>query len=277
MNLNLNMEDILYKINEIETLINTKKIKNIEKDILLGKVRFLYEIILIKNTENIIFKSGTIENKTDKTEIENVILKKVESITNNKIEIEENEEIVFSDPEIEFVKSTDSEEIAENRTPNIDENLNQIKNTNHISEEIKNNIVEPTLFDNDNQTNENTVNSEKTKSEITETKTQTISDQFIKASGKTLSDVISKPSNATYIQAKPVKNLKSAININDRIMFTKELFNNNNDYFNEVMEKINNMNNFSDANQYFLTQIENNENTDSIEKFVDIIHRRFPE
>jgi hypothetical protein len=80
---------------------------------------------------------------------------------------------------------------------------------------------------------------------------------------------------ATQFKSKPITDIKKAIPLNDRIWFTKELFNGNTDNFNSTIDKINQLNDLDDA----LTYIQDNHQWDSesqvVEKFLRVISRKF--
>ena len=78
----------------------------------------------------------------------------------------------------------------------------------------------------------------------------TIGDSFTKE--KSVNDLINdSSSNLEYkLSNRPVSNLKSAIGINDRFLFTRELFDGNNDEYNTAITKLDNLGSIQEAVTY---------------------------
>ena len=90
-----------------------------------------------------------------------------------------------------------------------------------------------------------------------------------------LSNQVKDKNIASQLQHKPITNIKSAISLNDMIWFVKELFNNNNNKYNEVIDKINSFNNYNEALDYLSGVFNLNEEKESLNKFLEIVQRRF--
>lgn len=76
------------------------------------------------------------------------------------------------------------------------------------------------------------------------------------------------------IKAKPIQNLKKAIGINDRFLFTRELFENNMSRFETTIDEIDNSGNLVEAISYLEENFEWEKNETSL-KFIDLVKRRF--
>lgn len=151
------------------------------------------------------------------------------------------------------------------KTKEITENiLTEISVESNESKEIKK--TELTLF----ETKEITGNI------IHNNSTKTLSDQYKNTGTKTLSDTLLKKdiTLSSNQKLKPIKNIKSAISINDRIMFSRDLFNNNNDLYNKTVDSINEMANFNEA-ENFINNILKNKESETFKIFIEIIKRRF--
>lgn len=72
----------------------------------------------------------------------------------------------------------------------------------------------------------------------------------------------------------PVANLQTAIGINDRFLFTRELFEGNKDDFAETVRKIDSMTSIHDA-AVFLRENFKWKKTDTSLKFIELVKRRF--
>jgi hypothetical protein len=85
--------------------------------------------------------------------------------------------------------------------------------------------------------------------------------------------------NATAASVQPIKDLKSAITLNDKMLFVRDLFNGYSLAYSEAIEILNRFNNFDDAERFLNTNyVEKNHWADkpaTNEKFFDLLKRRF--
>jgi len=266
MNQKINITDILTKLNETQDLLTINKFSNIDKDLILEKIRKLYEQVLSGAPSNLEQFSVKVKDEVNSSKIdtnEEVPKENIESIsiieelhqTIKPIEISEEKEIKVTTPQY-------SEELVTEKETKIDKVIAE-----NLEIELDKSIY---------------VSKESKKEEIIEAKpskasSKTLSDQYMNNSKKTVSDAIigSEKDNFSRVNIKPLKNIKSAININDRIMFTKVLFNNNPDFYNEVVDKVNNMNELSEALNYLTSNNNFKDETEATEKFFELVHRRF--
>ncbi len=265
MNQNIKIADIISKLNETEDLLKDKKISEIDKDLILEKIRKMYEKILLGN-------SVQLHQETMTTVVENTVT--AQPVVEEKIQKPIH-------PPAEKIELIENKEIVEPIIPEP-----EIITQESVTDEKKVVVNNPTLFDIETPatTMAHPPKKESVKEEViikTENKapSKTLSDQYQSHSTKTVSDLISKSQSekdlTSKIQLKPIKSIKSAISINDRIMFTKELFDNDPDFYNELVEKLNNMNNLTEAMEYLAIEIDLNEDSEAVQKFVELVHRRF--
>lgn len=77
----------------------------------------------------------------------------------------------------------------------------------------------------------------------------------------------------------PIKDLKSAITLNDKMLFVRDLFNGYSLAYSEAIEILNRFNNFEDANRFLTTNyVDKNHWADkpgTADKFFDLLKRRF--
>ncbi len=76
------------------------------------------------------------------------------------------------------------------------------------------------------------------------------------------------------IKPMPINNLKAAIGINDKFLFTRELFNNNSSDFDFTVNKIDSMNTFLEVIEFLEQNYKWTKNTTSL-KFMNLVKRRF--
>ncbi len=100
-----------------------------------------------------------------------------------------------------------------------------------------------------------------------------LGDSFLK--GKSLNDLATGKNKLEFkISNRPVNSIKSAIGINDRFQYIRELFDGDPEKFNETVDSLDSMNNIRDA-VVFLRQNFRWKKTETSLKFVNLVKRRF--
>ena len=105
---------------------------------------------------------------------------------------------------------------------------------------------------------------------------QTIADQF---KGKTtlhesLHQTVAREED-TLAHAKPVTHLLSAIGINDRFTFIRELFNNDTHAFENTISILNDSASFNDAYNHMIQHFDWDMDSEVVQQLLDIIRRKF--
>jgi hypothetical protein len=92
---------------------------------------------------------------------------------------------------------------------------------------------------------------------------------------KTLNDTIreNKPQESK-LSTGPITSLRAAIGLNDRFLFIKEIFDNNTEKYNTVIETLDKMDSIQEAVDYLKKNLTLKKNETSL-KFVDLLKRRF--
>ncbi|NOY95002.1 MAG: hypothetical protein GXO81_01250 [Chlorobi bacterium] len=105
-------------------------------------------------------------------------------------------------------------------------------------------------------------------------KARTLGDSLLKE--KSVNDMISGSSgNLEYkLSNRPLSSLESAIGINDRFLFTRELFDGNGEDFNSALVKLDSMNSIQEAVAYLRDNFKWKKNETSL-KFISLVKRRF--
>ncbi len=254
MTRNKQWDEILIKIKsclkDIDLIINSSNnIPMIEIDIALEKLSIIYDKLLslklqsATNEENGFFsKNSTLINK--------IIRDSVIESKNSIIDKEKNQMQQLKEEPIK----------ADNRSQN--EQITSDTKTKQIPEDKK----------------------ESHKEEITQTikehEHKIIVDNLKKEQrtiGELLAEMHQKKDIATLQQLKPIKDLKKAISINDKIMFIKEIFNNNVDKYNETIEKLNNSNNLDEALEYLDKVVSINNENQVLQQLLELVYRRYME
>ena len=107
--------------------------------------------------------------------------------------------------------------------------------------------------------------------------TTTVADKFTDASN-TLYDQFGnlkkEPDISAVIKTKPVVNLTEAIGINEKFLFMHEIFNDNQESYNEAIEKLNSVANMPDARAVIMSYTGNNEESEATRQLLDLVRRK---
>ncbi len=111
------------------------------------------------------------------------------------------------------------------------------------------------------------------KPEIQEPEKKPVAETFQKE--RSLNDVIGEnKAEETTLGNGPISSLSAAIGLNDRFLFIREIFNNNTDKFNTVIEQLDKMETIQQAVDYLRVNLTLEKNDTSM-RFVDLLKRRF--
>ena len=168
--------------------------------------------------------------------------------------------------------SVNEEEISPNQTNLID----AIKVEHHI-EAVKKSIGEQQpLFEEESKSieEEKIENTTTPKPVIEENKEEinvSINDKF--------SNTADQPTLADKLGQQPIKDLTSAIGLNQKFLFMNDLFEGENSNYKEAIETINNFSAFIEADEYINNSLKEKYNWDmkniSTQKFINLVQRRF--
>jgi hypothetical protein len=81
--------------------------------------------------------------------------------------------------------------------------------------------------------------------------------------------------SGTLSQAKPVSSIRSAIGINDRFTFIRELFNNDAAGYERTIEVLDEASNFNEAYNYMIQEFDWDMDSEAVQLLLEIIRRRF--
>lgn len=247
MNQNDKTSQIIELLDETKNIIKSK-ITSIDKDLALEKLRKAYDSLL-----NIDFSNIEVKDAISPKEI---VQEKQISIKND-INVTE----IIIEPQLEVNKVVAKEKAKqEPDKPQviIEEEENIVEIESALFETVIENKITTTI-------EEKTIESSKT-----------LSDKYQKTNTKTLSNSLQTQENniSSSRVLKPITNIKSAISLNDRIMFSRDLFNNNNDLYNKTIDSINEMSNFDEAKKIIYSTIKNTD-SETFNNFIELISRRF--
>lgn len=82
---------------------------------------------------------------------------------------------------------------------------------------------------------------------------------------------------STRMQSRPIGDLAKAIGLNDKFLFIRELFNGDKEKYHEAIQIINEMPTYEEAESYINERFDWDEEQPEVEKFMDLVRRKFSE
>ncbi len=82
---------------------------------------------------------------------------------------------------------------------------------------------------------------------------------------------------STRMQSRPINDLAKAIGLNDKFLFIRELFNGDKEKYHEAIQIINEMPTYEEAENYIRERFDWDEEQAEVEKFMDLVRRKFSE
>lgn len=108
-------------------------------------------------------------------------------------------------------------------------------------------------------------------------KTEILAEKF--QSQSFLNETLAKYQDVTDLskkmQSQPIKDIFSAINLNDKFLFIKELFSNDAALYQSTIEKLNSAGNFNDAVRYLDGNFTWDFSDTMVQNFLELVRRRF--
>lgn len=226
---------------------------------------------------------STFKNKADVKHVDDY-----ESVADDKSEPENNKSDKVNaeltenlEPENETVAQVSDvspEEEPKPEKPKIDKPEEPIAEESKLPEQAENEkyeVLEEPIQTEPTQVEPKTVESEPEKqvSEEEKPRQMVLGERFTK--DKSLNEKFTSLGESKYkVVGKPVASVKRAIGLNDRFMFTRELFDNDSGKYNTTLEAIDNANNFVEAIEYLEENCKWTKSETSL-KFMELVKRRF--
>ena len=91
---------------------------------------------------------------------------------------------------------------------------------------------------------------------------------------RSLNDSMGETKQESKLSNSPITSLRAAIGLNDRFLFIREIFNNNSEKYNAVIEHLDKMEQIQEAVEYLKANLSMEKNETTM-KFVDLLKRRF--
>lgn len=255
MTRNKQWDSILIKIEECKHDIqyiqnNSSDIPMIEIDIALEKLSRIYERLLsLKLASASTEESGFFAKNSS-------LIRKI--IKNNEEEIKNNNTIL-------------PHQVKENESEDKNETIEQTLISDNKQEAIK----EEKLYIPPNVAEENKPKPEEKQSKSTKTLAETLKKETKSTVADTMAMLYKKKDIATLQQLKPIKDLKQAISINDKIMFIREIFSNDVDRYNSTLTAINSCQNLDEALEIIEKTVVINSDNPAMQQLLELVYRRY--
>ncbi|MBN1158363.1 MAG: hypothetical protein JXA61_03195 [Bacteroidales bacterium] len=88
-------------------------------------------------------------------------------------------------------------------------------------------------------------------------------------------EIVSQKNGGSIGQSKPVVSITTAIGINDRFTFIKELFNNDHLYYEETIKVLDGALNFNEAYNYMIQNFDWDMDSEAVQMLLDVIRRKY--
>lgn len=244
------IQDIYSIVNRFE---NSNKIHQLDIDLALSKVRNLYELFLKINPQD------NYSTDTQQKEISTIIEKEIKE---EKVIKPVEEKPVEKIPVVEEKKEKiEVKEVIE--TP-IEETKEEI-----VDEEIN---TDPEFIIETPKTKEVVEESEF----ITENK-EIVADKF--QSKKFVHDNIAKNGTkkdvSTKMQTKPIKDINTAIGLNDKFIFIRELFGGDKNQYIETIQVLNNFDTFENAIEFLNENFDWDSEDENFIRLTELVKRKY--
>ncbi|OFX87796.1 MAG: hypothetical protein A2W99_15885 [Bacteroidetes bacterium GWF2_33_16] len=250
-------KNIINDIREIYSFINRfdnpNQIHQIDIDLALSKVRNLYDLLLKLNAQGTYISEYQSEEKST-----------IHKPTEKLLEVRVVEEIEKHHPKPvtkkqELVEQPDPVIIIEKR----DENKETAKPV-----ELKKVIV----------LKEEKIKKEPAKQYKSDASHEIMADKF--QSRAFMHDTIGKEKSdkkdvSSKLKSKPIKDINSAIGLNDKFVFIRELFNGDKNQFGETIQLLNNFDTFENAISYLKDSFTWDFEDENVEKLVELVRRKY--
>lgn len=249
----LTVKEKIKILNNIVQKIERDGFSRIEKDIILQELRDIY--LLVDNLQNQPVVAAETVNKMP----ENPILTEKPQV---QIQIEEKPETVVEFVDEEPIEEKVQEPVVVAETV-IEKPEVRAEKPVEKPQERKPTPQQQNLF----ATNAGNGNGVKTIGEQLGQNKTSLNERL--SSTNTPNDVASK------ISQKPINDIKAAIGIGDRFLYIRELFNGNNDDFEQTIQHLNSFTNFNQAQEYLDKNYSWDNNQETVTNFINVVKRRY--
>lgn len=279
-------KSVLEKLFDAEQLlrvgIERGSMTSIERDILLEKLRASYEQLLFDRGD-VHSKSGESENvRTDDKGGENQ--SSPQQSSKPKVKKIKQQEVVKQEQQTEDDKVEDDEPVDDSGfeiESQVDENRYEPENKIKSEQEVEVSSHSETFHVEDEPEVESTQEQEsfeeKEEGNVYSEKTSTtiLAEKF-QGKKKSRNEMLGggKRHVASKMQNKPIGDLTKAIGINDKFLFTKELFKGNAELYSKTIKQLNEFDDINDALIYIQENFQWDDRNEAANQLIDLVRRK---
>ncbi|MFP4556253.1 MAG: hypothetical protein ACLFNU_05215 [Bacteroidales bacterium] len=275
---------ILEQLSDVKQLLSVGvergSLSSIERDILLEKLRASYEQLLFDRDED-----GEIDT-SERVEVDHEVTKKpnasqeppIPKVDKPKqqhtvkheqhvVDVDEGEEKQGEDSDFEIESTVDEDSSKPEAKIEVEEELKVSSHTesNQVEEEASVEVKQKQEVIEDTKGNSNP---EKSSTTILAEKFQGKKKSRNELLGNGKKDVASKLKN------KPIGDLTKAIGINDKFLFTKELFKGNAELYSKSIKQLNEFDDINDALIYIQENFQWDDRNEAANQLIDLVRRK---
>ena len=267
----LSVKEKIKNVNRILQNLDKDGFSLIEKDIILQEIRELYT--LVNNLD--IIEQNTIEPvnkiaKNDSISVEDEQETKSETASENIVEFLDSEPVEEKAKELEEIVETPVKAIVVEEEPQelVEIEKNPVKVADNVSSntQVKPKLTKPVpeqqnLFGNNRQNGVVTIGEQ-----LGQNRTSL---------NKSLSSNANSNDVSSRFGQKPISDIKAAIGIGDRFLYIRELFNGNNDEFEQTLVHLNSLNSYEEADNYLKGKYNWDYSQETVSNFVGVVKRKY--
>ncbi len=265
---------LLKDMTDLEEMIAEVKARGefdvLEMEILHTRSKGILQLMQLLNGME---PAGIVPNMPIHKEAEKESEKPVQSIPEEHEEKEENEEKISVEAEVK--KTHEEKQVINVQEP--EEKQEEAKEELAVEEqetpnEVAGEIIKEEIREEPAAEKQKNDDVELEEEEIVEAN-QRLGDSFLK--GKSVNDILADQNKLEFkLSNRPVVSIQSAIGINDRFQYIRELFDGSAESFAQTVSDLDKMNNINEAVKYLQQNFKWKKNETSL-KFVNLIKRRF--
>jgi hypothetical protein len=281
-----NFKLVLERLANVQELINVEiereTLSAIERDILLEKLRSTYELVLFGQAESP--KPIVAEKFSGKHSDTQPEMRRKETPPNvselsqaKEVEVDDrNTESVSEDIQNIEEQSVDQQNQVEMTDVDMDFALDEEpKGAEKGEPEVDAGYSEAEISEMYSESEESAVDIDTESNGKRETSTPILAEKF-QGKKKFRNEVLGsgKKDIASHLKNKPISDLTKAIGINDKFLFTKELFNGNAELYARSIKQLNSFDDINDALIYIQENFSWDENNEAANQLIDLVRRK---
>lgn len=245
---------ILREIDDYTHRLNTSgNLPAIEKDLLLSKVRNLYDLILKIEVEES-------EDETSPAQKKKQALPHDPEIINEEAYVQKDNDVSLSEKPPKQEREGENASDEPESPPEVEEEVAEKEDKINVEEDGK--IPER---------GEEAIDKQQA------SHPEIIADKFHgkKSMAENLAKGKSKNDISSRIHARPVRDIQSAIGVNDKFTFIRELFGGDRNLYHDTIQLLNNFDTFENAQDFLQSEFDWDMEDENVQKLINLLRRKY--